>query len=75
MNTPRHMLNVLRLAVALLFASALMSRCASMMTPTGGPRDSLPPVIVNMTPDNFATCSTESAGKNQMKLFDTESAL
>ena len=52
MNTPRHMLNVLRLAVALLFASALMSRCASMMTPTGGPRDSLPPVIVNMTPDN-----------------------
>ena len=39
MNTPRHMLNVLRLAVALLFASALMSRCASMMTPTGGPRD------------------------------------
>ena len=49
------MLNVLRLAVALLFASALMSRCASMMTPTGGPRDSLPPVIVNMTPDNFAT--------------------
>ena len=36
MNTPRHMLNVLRLAVALLFASALMSRCASMMTPTGG---------------------------------------
>ena len=55
MNTPRHMLNVLRLAVALLFASALMSRCASMMTPTGGPRDSLPPVIVNMTPDNFAT--------------------
>ena len=54
MNTPRHMLNVLRLAVALLFASALMSRCASMMTPTGGPRDSLPPVIVNMTPDNFS---------------------
>ena len=55
MNTPRHMLYVLRLAVALLFASALMSRCASMMTPTKSPRDSLPPVIVNMTPDNFAT--------------------
>ena len=54
MNTPRHMLNVLRLAVALLFASALMSRCASMMTPTGGPRDTLPPVILNMTPDNFS---------------------
>ncbi len=24
------------------------------MSPTGGPRDSLPPVIVRMTPDNFA---------------------
>lgn len=49
------MLNMLRLAVALLFASAFLSRCASMMTPTGGPRDSLPPVILNMTPDNFST--------------------
>ena len=39
----------------LLFVSAFLSRCASMMTPTGGPRDSLPPVIVNMTPDNFST--------------------
>lgn len=55
MNTPRNMLNMLRLAVALLFASAFLSRCASMMTPTGGPRDSLPPVILNMTPDNFST--------------------
>ena len=55
MNTPRHTLYLLRLAVALLFVSAFLSRCASMMTPTGGPRDSLPPVIVNMTPDNFAT--------------------
>ena len=54
MNTPRHMLNVLRLAVALLFVSAFLSRCASMMTPTGGPRDTLPPVILNMTPDNFS---------------------
>ena len=25
------------------------------MVPTGGPRDSLPPVIVGMTPDNFST--------------------
>ena len=56
MNTRRrHTLNLLRGVVALLFASAFLSRCASMMTPTGGPRDSLPPVIVNMTPDNFST--------------------
>ena len=52
MNTPRHTLYLLRLVVALLFVSAFLSRCASMMTPTGGPRDTLPPVIVNMTPDN-----------------------
>ena len=45
----------LRLWVLLLFASAFLSRCASMMTPTGGPRDSLPPVIVTMLPDNFST--------------------
>lgn len=46
---------MLRFFAALLFASGFLSRCASMMTPTGGPRDSLPPVIVAMTPDNFTT--------------------
>jgi len=51
----RHKMNFLRLVVALLFVSAFLSRCASMMTPTGGPRDSLPPVIVTMLPDNFST--------------------
>ena len=56
MNTRRrHTLNLLRGVVALLFASAFLSRCASMMPPTGGPIDSLPPVIVNMIPDNFST--------------------
>jgi len=45
----------MRFAVALLFLTAFLSRCASMMTPMGGPRDSLPPVIVQMTPDNFMT--------------------
>ncbi|MDE5579387.1 MAG: Ig-like domain-containing protein [Alistipes sp.] len=45
----------LRSAVVLLFASAFLSRCASMMVPTGGPKDTLPPVIVAMTPDNFST--------------------
>lgn len=55
MNTPRSLLPALRSAVLLFFASAFLSRCASMMVPTGGPRDTLPPVIVEMTPDNFAT--------------------
>lgn len=50
----RNILRLLRAAVLLLFATAFLSRCASMMTPTGGPRDTLPPVILNMTPDNFS---------------------
>lgn len=37
----RHIVRTLRAAVLLLFVSAFLSRCASMMTPTGGPRDSL----------------------------------
>lgn len=56
MNIFRHSpLRLVRLALLLLFASAFLNRCARMMTPTGGPRDSLPPVIVAMTPDNFCT--------------------
>lgn len=54
-SVPRSVSGLLRTTAALLFASALLSRCASMMTPTGGPRDTLPPVIVRMTPDNFQT--------------------
>lgn len=51
----RDTLRLLSGCLALLFVSASLSRCASMMTPTGGPRDSLPPVIVQMVPDNFST--------------------
>ncbi len=46
---------LLRTAVALLFMTAFLCRCATIGSPTGGPRDSLPPVIVNLTPDNFST--------------------
>ncbi|MDE5637392.1 MAG: Ig-like domain-containing protein, partial [Alistipes sp.] len=45
----------LRTMALLLFATAFLSRCARIMTPDGGPRDTLPPVIVNMSPDNFTT--------------------
>lgn len=56
MNTKkRSVITLLRTAVALLFVSAFLSRCASILTPTGGPRDTLPPVIVRMAPDNFTT--------------------
>lgn len=45
----------LSVAIILLFGAALMTKCASTMTPTGGPKDTLPPVIVYMEPDNFTT--------------------
>lgn len=51
----QHIVAGLRGVVISLFASAFLCRCASMMTPTGGPKDTLPPVIVEMTPDNFST--------------------
>ncbi len=51
----RHILKVLNLGVMILFVSAFFVRCASIMTPEGGPYDTLPPVIVAMNPDNFTT--------------------
>ncbi|MFI3332508.1 MAG: Ig-like domain-containing protein [Rikenellaceae bacterium] len=51
----KYIVNLLRAAVVMLFFSAFFSRCASILSPTGGPRDSLPPVIIAMTPDNFTT--------------------
>ena len=46
---------VLRTIVLLLFGGAFFSRCANIMTPDGGPKDTLPPVIVKIDPGNFAT--------------------
>ena len=37
----------------MLFVSAFLSSSGCMMTPAGGPRDSLSPVIVEMVPDNL----------------------
>ena len=39
----------------MLFMGAFFSRCANIMTPDGGPRDTIPPVIVRLQPDNFTT--------------------
>ena len=50
---------ILKVAVTLLFLGAFMTRCANIMSPDGGPKDSLPPVITNITPGNFATNFTE----------------
>ncbi|MBR5465375.1 MAG: Ig-like domain-containing protein [Alistipes sp.] len=55
MNCTHRHINLLRTAVALLFTTAFLCRCATIGSPTGGPKDSLPPVIINLTPDNFST--------------------
>lgn len=51
---------VAKTAVVLLFLSSLMVRCANTTTPQGGPRDTIPPVLMVATPENF---STEFAAK------------
>ncbi len=38
-----------------MFGALLLTKCASTMVPTGGPKDTIPPVIVFMDPDNFTT--------------------
>ena len=40
---------------AFMFGALLLTKCASTMVPTGGPKDTIPPVIVYMNPDNFTT--------------------
>ena len=47
--------SLLSAVIVLLFAAALFTKCASTMTPTGGPKDTIPPVIVYMNPNNFTT--------------------
>lgn len=49
-----HQFGMIRWSVLLLFLSAFMTRCAHMLSPTGGPRDTIPPVIVKMEPNNFS---------------------
>lgn len=43
---------VLKTAVAAFFCTALFMRCANQLTPQGGPKDSLPPRVTLITPDN-----------------------
>ncbi|MES3019471.1 MAG: Ig-like domain-containing domain [Bacteroidota bacterium] len=43
----------LKISLILLLAILLFSSCASVQSPTGGPRDSIPPKIVKETPKNL----------------------
>ena len=51
----RSITRLISVAIVLLFGGALFTKCASTMTPTGGPKDTIPPVIVFMEPNNFTT--------------------
>ena len=55
MNIVKRITNSLAALFVVLFMTALFTKCATTMTPTGGPKDTLPPVIVAMEPDNFTT--------------------
>ncbi len=54
-DKPNRYARILRTAAALLLFGGMFSRCASTMTPQGGPKDTIPPVIVLMEPDNYTT--------------------
>ena len=51
----RSITRLISAAIVLLFGGALLTKCASTMTPTGGDKDTIPPVIVLMEPNNFTT--------------------
>ena len=55
MRNSRSITSSLSAIIVLLFGAALFTKCASTMVPTGGPKDTIPPVIVYMNPDNFST--------------------
>lgn len=46
-------------ALLLCFCSAFLVRCASMMTPVGGPKDTLAPVVVAVTPADYTANFTD----------------
>ena len=46
---------LLQVAMVGLFGSSLLWRCANITSPQGGPKDSLPPIIVSANPGFFTT--------------------
>lgn len=48
------MQRVLTIAVMLMFCSSL-TRCASIGSPTGGPKDTVPPVMLSIQPQDYTT--------------------
>ncbi|MBR5138267.1 MAG: Ig-like domain-containing protein [Alistipes sp.] len=63
-------------AVLLLFAGAFLSRCASIGSPNGGPKDTLAPVIMSVTPElnttNFKSSRIYIAFDEYVQLKDQQ---
>ncbi len=55
MKNGRKYTTALRVATLALFMGAFFSRCANIMSPQGGPKDTIPPVIIKLDPQNFST--------------------
>lgn len=58
-------INTVKTLVVSIFFMGCFTRCASIMTPDGGPKDSLPPVVMSMSPQNYTTSF------NEKKIFIT----
>lgn len=41
--------------VFLLFSVAFFSQCAQTQTPSGGPKDTIPPILLSVSPANYST--------------------
>ena len=55
------------LCLGMLFTAFLAQRCANAVAPTGGPKDTIPPVVVQAVPENN---STNFVGKSIEITFD-----
>jgi hypothetical protein len=45
--------NIFLIPIVMIWLASMVSGCASMQSPTGGPKDSIPPEIVKELPKNF----------------------
>jgi hypothetical protein len=54
MGMDNHRPNMLYCRLGILFAALLLFSCANVVSPTGGPRDEDPPVVVRSEPPNFS---------------------
>lgn len=59
--------NILAIGVCIMFSTMLLTRCAHPATPQGGPKDSLPPTVIEALP---AYGTTKFEGKKVIITFD-----